>query len=1514
MAGISVSKANVYAVLAPLPGITVSKANVYAVLQSSPMTLVPGPAAISLVTRAVTWTITAPAPPDLAADCNNPPDGVVGVPYSHTFLATGGIPPYDWVALGSLPPGLSFSSSGVLSGTPTADNDPWLVSVAVIDNNGDGPGTQYLDCSITIAPPDSSPPPDGDMLGPIVVPTPPTIGKFPIQPDYGSGTDYQPPIIVHTFGQAGLKTEQRFLTAPAGPRRFRFSKNHLACTEYNALRAHWEQAQGCYAQFPLDVWEPGGKATYTVRYENPTLGFDYMVALLTQGPGVTFIEQVDAPVVYTSRSPRLSRFPDASLTAALTSQFQQIIPLVTIETRDGTMLRLSNQRCQIDGDLYLPRMLDWSGISQSLGENSDAGSFNFGNSDGVWTQLVNQVNLYAASVQLTLYHVQDRSLLDLWAGYLTNWQLDTSGKFQVNVADGAFLLTLPYPSRKILRTCWKVYKGRWCPSTSSFPDCPKDYDSCVARGVPHSFGGMVFPPQAVHIKDNSTGVWGFGRSAMTSVSVVQDTVYQRPLQEIFTDGQMLVTADVAEGRDENTFYAALGIVGEGPISSFAGGPDGSLILHKLDGQPPHDPLNFGGFRAFTGTDPSGSHDFVGISQAGPDGKWNGSDGQIYIPPDSTFAAGIAMAEIRRTDEKGLQLSPISDRSMQIAVVGGLGGWVWTAPGARTWLNALHNCIWVALNVYLRAIGLRVDPTNQGAVSPEEMEQHFDVEQCIEMASICDTDVPVLIGSGTEMQFPFRGILKEQKPVRDWLREILNCCGASLVFSNGKFFPIIRVNSSVLNQNGFTEATILFRSLVMSPLQPSFNWLTGEFGDQAFGFQLNNCTVYDIDHASTLGTVESPQYLMQNINYVGVSNLSQCARLISTRLREEIGGLKSGSGPHGTDSAVDEQMIARNFQFRTTVLALGTQVGDIVGLEHPAFPYKITTTYGVTGYAEGRVSRWAINPDFSIDIQASCTTEDMYDLVVGPKPTDVMPPPAPPERLQSPTGLAWMPNEIGPSAGDPVYAAWERTFALWQQYEITTDGVWQPSIWVRGKMTVNNFAGQTQPRILDIEFTAGGILAGPQTVYVALTQHDANQSPTAPSNLTAVYIPNGLVAQKIVLTVAPASDPGSVLTGWDLWAGTDRRRIAKQTQTGGSGAPPTTLSFAGPIEYWTEGLPEAAATGVKIQAKHVHHAGIAGLLVTDVTAPNQITCLDLLDSTDNWIGQLLFVCSNVYGEVPVWNFQVIGFNASTGTLTVSPYCASAGDTTNSVQPGDVLIVYSQATAADAHSITNTMWDNSVNRQQFPESAGMKPGAEVGKIVRILRGTGAGQWRYISANDQYTHTVTPAWDVTPDTTSLYIVEDPEWLDPSETSKLDAPTPDVAIEMHTLAPNLTDEVVLVGGWLIDRDGRQTDDAFVCYRMIYVFGQPPTVRLVGPEGGPYDLEITDQVIRVDTSTNDVTINLLPLADYQGRDVLIFNSGPNTTILNTSPPDTFPDGTTQLSITTAGGTARLTAGGIYST
>jgi uncharacterized protein (TIGR03437 family) len=73
--------------------------------------------ASSFLTRSYSLATIAPA---IVIAAVSPPKGQIGSPYSLTFAASGGTPPYTWsLAQGALPPGLTLNSAGAISGTPT---------------------------------------------------------------------------------------------------------------------------------------------------------------------------------------------------------------------------------------------------------------------------------------------------------------------------------------------------------------------------------------------------------------------------------------------------------------------------------------------------------------------------------------------------------------------------------------------------------------------------------------------------------------------------------------------------------------------------------------------------------------------------------------------------------------------------------------------------------------------------------------------------------------------------------------------------------------------------------------------------------------------------------------------------------------------------------------------------------------------------------------------------------------------------------------------------------------------------------------------------------------------------------------------------------------------------------------------------------------------------------------------------------------------------------------------------
>jgi len=84
-------------------------------------------------TRDFQLTINTSAPPLEITTPSPLPDAVVGQPYSQSLQAANGTPPYQWAIVeGTLPPGLSFSQQGVISGAPTAAGQ-FTIQVGVTD-------------------------------------------------------------------------------------------------------------------------------------------------------------------------------------------------------------------------------------------------------------------------------------------------------------------------------------------------------------------------------------------------------------------------------------------------------------------------------------------------------------------------------------------------------------------------------------------------------------------------------------------------------------------------------------------------------------------------------------------------------------------------------------------------------------------------------------------------------------------------------------------------------------------------------------------------------------------------------------------------------------------------------------------------------------------------------------------------------------------------------------------------------------------------------------------------------------------------------------------------------------------------------------------------------------------------------------------------------------------------------------------------------------------------------------
>ena len=560
-----------------------------------------------------------------------------------------------------------------------------------------------------------------DMIGRITVPLPVNSGlTWPLPAtDFGYGEKRDWKIITHQFGSGATLQSQRFSTG-SGLRRFQYVSKAISIANRSVLTDFFTAVQGSFQYFIYNV-----PSANRIDFTPVTVIFDVAPLTITDlatmcSTGIQFIEIVDpASAPSYAVSDTNTRFPSSFLATALLSDIQNVIPLVRIRVRNAAVpdIYFADRRVTVGGIYYIPRLLNLGEegtdviFSQDISGKADTFQFTLGNADRAISALVKDTSLRYADISFSLFHVDLGVKIDLWRGNIQDWQTDGSAQARVFCSDGLFQITQPYPRRTITRDCWKTFDdGVNCPFTSQhgplFPgvdstSCDYFFNSpngCLAHGMSPFFGGHPTFPQSVIIKDDGTGVvFGFGRSTVTSTSVVSDNIPGQPLPEIWCSDDnnpqnaFIANAIIAAVRDESTFEDILGIVGVGPLGLYEGmsvqtNADGYtfIVAPLADGFPPqgfkvdgqlqitgyHPEL---GLREILGTDPANKNqDFFSLGQGTP---------QHWDVPDATFsniltgqpnqilpfAAGTAFVELRYSKNPGSGIAPTTAESHSMTV-------------------------------------------------------------------------------------------------------------------------------------------------------------------------------------------------------------------------------------------------------------------------------------------------------------------------------------------------------------------------------------------------------------------------------------------------------------------------------------------------------------------------------------------------------------------------------------------------------------------------------------------------------------------------------------------------------------------------------------------------------------------------------------------------------------------------------------------------------------------------------
>jgi hypothetical protein len=542
---------------------------------------------------------------------------------------------------------------------------------------------------------------------------------------------------------------------------------------------------------------------------------------------------------------------------------------------------------------------------------------------------------------------------------------------------------------------------------------------------------------------------------------------------------------------------------------------------------------------------------------------------------------------------------------------------------------------------------------------------------------------------------------------------------------------------------------------------------------------------------------------------------------------------------------------------------------------------------------------------------------------------------------------WNANYVRPLAGHPAQVPPDTLFGAVQGVFTDRAGTPQTLITVTGEVPLQAMY-PVHPQIFHAQYGHGGQLLGGVQYWFMLALYTANGLSQV-SVPFAAFIPDTTVTDLQItfdgLVYPPDPAPNDQWVGYRLYCHDTLEKICQVADVSyTAGSPPPTITFGGPRAYGTSGIPADVGTKVStaVKARICWHSGVAGVAVSDVQ-PNVIISGEL-GPHDNWTGRDCSILGPATMDEPAFgllDFHITGSTRITWPpnsvytatqLTVTPDPLSAG-----VQPNMAMVMRTKPDIIGADYIGDSMMVNDDSIAYNPPNGGMVPSVEIGRFVYLFRGKGAGQLRQVVDGPQTSNTtlqVDSPWTVMPDSSTWFLV-----LDAAFTTDAPVSTTFVSKQPHPKRPqrsgvstqmtqtvqidvsNIQFLMVFVEAYLV-LDGQETPEVMTEQREVYIVGQNPGVRVIGPSdndpatpGVWWTLTVDDMTVIVDTSQNDVHLQLPPLNDYQGRSCLIYNAGDPasgfTAYVETSQPDTFSDGTTEFALS-PGNSLSITAAGIF--
>jgi len=424
-----------------------------------------------------------------------------------------------------------------------------------------------------------------------------------------------------------------------------------------------------------------------------------------------------------------------------------------------------------------------------------------------------------------------------------------------------------------------------------------------------------------------------------------------------------------------------------------------------------------------------------------------------------------------------------------------------------------------------------------------------------------------------------------------------------------------------------------------------------------------------------------------------------------------------------------------------------------------------------------------------------------------------------DRLRRPS-FPWCPYSEQPDADDPMFDASDWNFSLSEVHETAADGTAITRVAVTGKQPVNLFSSLQPPKIAIQGTTAssgGTIPGGGVAYYLVICARDSDGLLTAPSNLCVVDVTDDSSPGGENTISVEVHQWDSDTAGYVVFCGNSPNRLSYQDEVASPATPSSVTLTAYNERTW--GVPDGEFDKLGLKVKRIAHSGVFGRALSTVGSSSLTFDPGSPGwDTDEWIGYDISVIARTEADVSpavtleILNFSITGNDAD--TLTVTPDPLAAG-----IVAGDVFVMRSLPVVdadADGNYIEDANWVNDL----AGTGTGLAVDQEIGRLLRIIAGTGRGHIYRVKKNTSTRVYIDGEWTTTPDSTTRYIIEEPEFQVVRWTESLNNQDDAADITISANVDNYEGLTMLVQAVTMDGGGNESISSLCPIREIYIWG----------------------------------------------------------------------------------------------